>query len=41
MTVLRLKEHGTYLYYCDERKAYLYMFNNRIYTWNGQGVSLI
>ena len=41
MTVVRLKEHGTYLCYCDDRKAYLYMFNNRIYKINGSGVSLI
>lgn len=41
MTVIRLKEHGLYLMYCDIRKAYLYMFNNRIYMINGQGVSLI
>lgn len=41
MTVLRLKEHGTYLFYCETRKAYLYMLNDRIYKINGSGVSLI
>lgn len=41
MTVIRLKEHGEYLYFCEERRAYLYKFNNRIYKINGSGVSLI
>lgn len=41
MTLAKIKKYGTFLMYCDERKGYLYMMNNRIYKINGQGVEEI
>lgn len=41
MSMQKLKEYGTFLMYCDYRKAYLYMLNDRIYKVNGAGIDTI